>query len=191
MEDNRSMALAIRLLSETDFEPFGTMLGKPYPKAPDPAAFSNAATDFWQEHLFDAGPGGEVEILWVNYWNPDLSIGVFENHLLTEQAVAPLIGSITQVVALSGPDGLPDRSTAKAFLIEPGQGVCMNPGVWHATRSGGSTCLMLTRRSTTLALVAQLNQLPHADETILYDLGDQPIRIELQCLRPDEEGTRS
>jgi hypothetical protein len=36
---------------------------------------------------------------------------------------------------------------------------------------------MLTRRSTTLALVAQLSQLPHADETILYELGDEPLSI--------------
>jgi hypothetical protein len=40
--------------------------------------------------------------------------------------------------------------------------------------------MMLTRRSTTLALVAQLNQLPHANETVLYDLGDQAVRIKLQ-----------
>lgn len=173
------MRLTVEPLSEDAFSCFGVMLGKPYPAAGSPSAFSNTATDFWQEHLFDAGQGGEAEILWVNYRNHDPSIAVFEKHMLTEQAVVPLIGSIVQVVAMSGQDGSPNFSTARALYIEPGQGVCMMPGVWHATRSSGSTCLMLTRRSTTMALVAQLNQLPHADETILHDLGDEPVSINL------------
>lgn len=184
MLDHATLALDVEALSQAEFAPFGFMLGKPYPTDGNPAAFSNAATDFWQEHLFDVGQGGEVEILWVNYRNDDPSVSVLEKHVLTEQAVVPLIGSIIQVVVLSGPDGRPDRSTARAFHIEPGQGVCMKAGVWHATRSGGSTCLMLTRRSTTLNLVAQLNQLPHADETILHELGDQQVGISFQSKAP-------
>lgn len=172
--------LDVETLFQAEFSSFGIMLGKPYPTAGSPAAFSNAATDFWQEHLFDVGQDGETEILWVNYRNDDPSVAIFEKHVLTEQAVVPLIGSIIQVVALSGQNGGPDLSTARAFHIEPGQGVCMKRGVWHATRSRGSTCMMLTRCSTTLALVAQLNQLPHANETVLYDLGDQPVRIKLR-----------
>ncbi|MDS7594185.1 ureidoglycolate lyase [Agrobacterium tumefaciens] len=179
MSHDPEVRLTVGTLSEDVFSCFGVMLGKPYPAAGGPAAFSNTATDFWQEHLFDVGQGGEVEILWVNYRNDDPSIAVFEKHLLTEQAAVPLTGSIVQVVAMSGQDGAPDLSTARAFHIQPGQGVCMKPGVWHATRSSGSTCLMLTRRSTTLALVAQLNQLPHADETILYEVGEERVSIDL------------
>jgi ureidoglycolate lyase len=179
MSDNLEVKLTVEPLSEDAFSCFGVMLGKPYPAEGGPAAFSNTATDFWQEHLFDAGQDGEVEILWVNYRNNEPSIAVFEKHMLTEQAVVPLTGSIVQVVAMSGRDGTPDLSTMRAFHIEPGQGVCMNSGIWHATRSSGSTCLMLTRRSTTLALVAQLNALPHADETILHEFGKRPVCINI------------
>lgn len=119
-------------------------------------AYSNPATDFWHEHLFDAGTEGEVEILWVNYRNNDPSISTLERHLLTDQAVVPLVGAITQIVALSGVEGSPDLGSARALRVEPGTGVCMRANTWHATRSEGATCLMLTRRSTTIDLIAGL-----------------------------------
>lgn len=152
------IGLAIRPLDGVSFSAYGWMLGKPYPAGGETPCFSNAATDFWREHLFDPGPGGEHEILWVNYRSRDPRVGSLETHLLTQQAIIPLTGEIIQVVAASGPDGRPDPSSIAAFSIPPGQGICMRPGCWHATRvrEGQASCVMLTRRSTTLDLVGHL-----------------------------------
>ncbi|GAA5233332.1 ureidoglycolate hydrolase [Verticiella sediminum] len=146
-------------LTEHAFAPYGWMLGKPLP-APAAAAvaFSNAATDFWQQHVFDAGAGGETEILWVNYRSTEPMIGTLEVHDLTEQALVPLTGPVLHVVARSRDDGSPDLASLRAFALHPGQGVCMRPGCWHASRvpEREAACLMLTRRSTTADLVRHL-----------------------------------
>lgn len=143
-------------LAPEKIAPFGWMLGKPIPHAADAIAFTNSATDFWQEHVFDPGKGGETEILWVNYRNNDVQIDALEQHLVTQQAVVPLTGNIVQILALPNANGRPDPKSIRAFYVNPGQGICMKPGVWHATRSAGATCMMLTRRSTTADLVNHL-----------------------------------
>lgn len=109
------------------------------------------------------------EILWVNYRSNDPAIGTLECHLLTDQAVVPLVGAITQIVALPAADGSPDLDSLRAFRVEPGMGVCMRRK-WHATRSEGATCLMLTRRSTTVDLIAGLNGTAASAETVLQSV---------------------
>lgn len=162
--------LKLEPLSQTAFAPYGWFLGKPYPTAAGAVAFSDVATDFWQEHIFDPGSAGEVEVLWVNYRNNDKTIGTLERHLLTDQAVVPLVGAITQIVARPAADGSPDLDSLRAFRVEPGSGVCMRANVWHATRSEASTCLMLTRRSTTVDLIAGLNGTHALMESALHSV---------------------
>ncbi|MXQ10724.1 ureidoglycolate hydrolase [Microvirga makkahensis] len=147
------------------------MLGKPYP-VESGAAYRNTATSFWQEHLFDPGPNGQVEILWVTYSDASRVITRLEVHHLTQQAVVPLTGEIIQVVATSDKEGAPELATLRAFRLAPGVAICMRPGVWHATRTSGpeATCLMLTRRSTTLDLVSHLSGAHPALETSLRDV---------------------
>lgn len=154
-------------LTPETFEPYGTVLGRPY--TTDVAGFSSPASDFWHQQYFDAGQGGLPEILWVSYRNADLDITELEAHWETHQAIVPLGQvSIIHVVALSHSDNhKPDPQTARAFLVQPGQGISMNPGCWHTTRVIGaeSTCLMLTRGSTTIELAAHLRGSTHAQET--------------------------
>lgn len=171
-------ALPIEPISEAAVAPFGWMLGKPLPVATDAVAFASPASDFWHEHVFSTGAGGETEILWVTYRSDDPAVARLEVHHLTQQAVVPVIGSIVQVVAASTADGEPDLRTVRAFAIPPGQGICMRQGTWHATRSAGgvSTCLMLTRRSTTIDLVRHLNQGAAAEESRMTDI--PPLRLE-------------
>lgn len=159
-------------LTPADFAPYGTMLGKGLAHAPTEAAFSNAATDFWREHLFETGAGGDTEVLWVNYRIQDPHIAALEQHLLTQQALVPLTGEIIHLVAASTAQGGPDLTTLKAFIIKPGQGVCMQPGCWHSSRvrHGQVSCLMLTRRSTTLDLVAHMR-----DGNVATESEIQPI----------------
>lgn len=144
------------------------MLGKPFPTDPAIPALTNPATDFWREHVFEPGDGGESEILWVNY-RSTTSVSQLEKHIQTQQAIVPLTGSIIHIVACNAADGSPDLNTLAAFAVAPGQGICMSPGCWHATRvkSTEVTCLMLTRRSTTVDLVAHMNTGCAAQESAL------------------------
>ena len=174
------LRLAVQALSASAFSPYGEMLGKPLPAAGERPVFSNPATDFWQEHVFETGDGGEPEFLWVNYRPGMASARSLETHLLTQQAVVPLTGSIVQIVATSDADGQPDLSSLAAFQVRQGEGVCMRPGCWHTTRVPGDqqvTCLMLTRRSTTLDLIGGLNEGSPLQESALAEI--PPVVIDL------------
>lgn len=161
--------IEINDLTPEAFSAFGWMLGKPMPDGNGVPLYTNPATDFWHEHLFNTGAGGDAEVLWVNYRSQSTEIASLEKHLLTQQAIVPLTGSIIQVVARSADDGSPDLSTLAAFRVAQGQGVCMRPGCWHATRVTDAevTCLMLTRRSTTIDLIQHLTTDASATESAI------------------------
>jgi len=149
------------------FAPYGQVLGCPY--SADVAGFSNPASDFWHQHYFQAGPEGMPEVLWVNYRNADRQISELEVHWKTQQAIVPLKDArIIHIVALSRQHvRSPNPKTARAFYVEPGQGLCMNPGCWHTTRvvQDEATCLMLTRGSTTVELAQHLRGQLQAHES--------------------------
>ena len=174
----RPAALPLHDLTADAFRPYGWMLGKPMPLGNGIPLFSNEATDFWQEHVFNTGAGGDAEVLWVNYRSASVDITSLEKHLLTQQAIVPLTGDIIQIVASSAADGSPDLSTLIAFRVAQGQGVCMRPGCWHATRVTDAqvTCLMLTRRSTTLDLVQHLTTDAAASESAITPI--PPAQLE-------------
>jgi ureidoglycolate lyase len=158
-------------LSAEAFAPYGWVLGSPFDPQSGRPGFSNAATDFWQAHLFDPGRQGQTEVLWVHYRSRE-DIAALEVHRLTEQAIVPLTGDIIHVVAASGPDGAADLRSLRAFRLTQGQGICMRPGCWHASRVEGGevTCLMLTRSSTTRELIELMTRQTPAQESAL-----QPI----------------
>lgn len=161
-------SLAIEPLTAEAVAPYGWMLGKPCDLA-DAASFVSPASDFWSEHVFDTG-GGQTEVLWVVYRSRDAAIGQLETHLLTQQAIIPLTGSIIQIVGLSAADGSLDAASVRAFRIPNGQGICMRAGCWHATRVENDAvhCAMLTRRSTTLDLAGHLNAGSALDESAFH-----------------------
>ena len=167
-------SLAIEPLTAEAIAPYGWMLGKPCDPA-DAASFVSPASDFLSEHVFDTA-GGQTEILWVVYRSRDVAIALLEAHLLTQQAIIPLTGAIIQIVGLGLPDGSLDEASVRAFQVPPGQGVCMRPGCWHATRIEDDevTCAMLTRRSTTLYLARHLNTGGALDESAF-----QPVSLVL------------
>ena len=62
-----------------------------------------------------------------------LVVTALERHLAREEWVFALDSPLVQTVALSAAadPNRPDPQTAAAFLIRPGQGVIMVPGIWH------------------------------------------------------------
>lgn len=167
-----ALSLPVQTLTPSAFAPYGTVWGEAPAKLG--LAFSNAATDFWHAHFFDAGIDGKPEVLWVNYRKNDGIIDTLEVHWLTEQAIVPLgPDGIIHVVALSDDTGTePDLNTLRAFAVPAGYGVCMRTGCWHATqvRTGQVSCLMLTRASTTAELIPHLEHNAPATETTLLAL---------------------
>jgi len=176
MQTNRS--IMIEPLDATRCAPYGWMLGKPLSTESDAPAFESPASDFWREHLFDTGASGQTEILWVKYRNSNESIESLELHRLTQQAIVPLTAPVVHIVATSTPSGAPDPDTLRAFAIPVGAGLCMRPEIWHATRVTGqeSTCLMLTRPSTTYDLVIHLKTGAPASESVIHAIETQRLR---------------
>ena len=177
-------AIDVQAVNPAAFAPFGWILGKPFPTGENAAAFHNRAIDFWTEHLFDPGPEGEVEVLWVRYRDTERIVGTLEVHRFTQQAVVPLTADIVQILATSKSDGSPDLTTLSAFRLPPGIGVCMRPGSWHTTRAvrKEATCLMLTRRSTTADLIGHLNYGRAVTESAFAEIS--PVRL----LQPAADG---
>ena len=171
-ETQNPMPFTVQALTPDAFAPFGWMLGQAFPAEPNASAFTNPATDFWHQHNFQTGANNGAEILWVNYRNTDRFVTHLEKHLLTEQAIAPLTGSIIQIMASSHADGSVDLASAAAFIVHPGQGICMRAHAWHATRSLSAevTCLMLTRPSTTIDLVSHMRDGQAAHESAIVEI---------------------
>jgi ureidoglycolate lyase len=152
-----------------NFRPYGWLLGKTFRLDGSIPAFSSREMDFREEHVFNPGIGGETQVLWVNYRDRSREVSRLEVHRLTQQAVVPLTGEIIQVVAGSEQDGSPDISSMSAFRVPVGEGICMRAGCWHTTRvdTHEVTCLMLTRSSTTIDLIAHFTGGPPLSESAI------------------------
>jgi ureidoglycolate lyase len=78
----------------------------------------------------------------------DLRVGWAERHARSREAVVALSGRCLLYAASADerpPDGL------RAFLLEPGQGVVLERGVWHGAPlavNGPGTALVVLRRGT-------------------------------------------
>ncbi len=171
----RDIAIPIEALNPEAFAPFGTVLGRFSPASAPGPAHSNPMSDFWSEHVFEPGAGGACEVVWVNYRNATGLLRTLEAHWLTQQAIIPLGGGeIIHVVCPGRAEEprLPDLARIRAFRIGDGMGICMNPGCWHASfvAGGQTTCLMLTRASTTRDLVAHLDGKGPAAETTIVEI---------------------
>jgi ureidoglycolate hydrolase len=167
-----ALSIVIESLDADRCEPYGWLLGKAVRTDGDAPAFVSPASDFWREHLFDTGTNGETEILWVVYRNRNVEITSLELHRLTQQAIVPLTAPVVHIVATSLESGEPDFASLRAFEIPVGRGLCMRPNIWHATRvaTSESTCLMLTRPSTTYDLVVHLKTGAPACESVIKSI---------------------
>ncbi len=156
-------ALLVRKLDSLSLGDWAKALPIALSACPNAQSWRSTRSDFWHVHDFDPGEGGETEVLWVTYRPTDSEVASLEVHWFTQQIVVPLGSSaLIQLLCPSKQDGsnTPDLDMIGAWLISPGQGVCMMPGCWHASLAFDAEvmAMMLTRRSTTLDLVCQLGQ---------------------------------
>jgi ureidoglycolate lyase len=178
---NAARTLVVEPLSAAALHGCGVPLGLDPERQRAEPSYHSALSDFWHVHDFDPGQGGRPEILWVRYRNGTMAVTTLEAHLRTEQAVVPLDGAIVQVVCPTGTDGAPDLAALRALHVPAGTGVLMAPGCWHTTfvTSAETTCLMLTRDSTTRDLAAHLNDGAEVRETRMVALADHgaPVSV--------------
>ncbi len=168
--------IVVEDLAAADLGACGRVLGGAFPTDSAVPAYHGPLADFWHVHDFDPGDGGEPEVLWVRYRNAELRVGSLEAHWCTEQAVVPLDGVVVHVLCPTRDDGSrqPDLAQLRAFRLTPGRGICMARGAWHASfvLEGETTCLMLTRASTTRELARHLAGDGPATETSIVTLVD-------------------
>jgi ureidoglycolate hydrolase len=167
--------LAVTPLDPHHSAPYGVILGLPAIES-DPSTFKSASSDFWRTHIFHNGEAS-AEVLWVSYRPQSMVLRSMEAHRLTQQAIVPLTGPIIQVLAISNAQGEPDMASLRAFEIPQGQGFCMYPNVWHATRVRDAevVCLMLTRASTTRDLAVSLREGKSPEESAFAGIEDITI----------------
>lgn len=148
--------IRVQRLTREAYEPFGWVLGS-LPGKQNPDYLEVQISTFWGEHIFDAGEGGAVQLVWLDYKWRGFAIQEFESHRLTEQAFIPVAWSPMVHVVCPPPDDptvpeiAPDLGRVRAFLLDGTKGVCMKRGCWHTPLPLGdnTTYLMITRHSTT------------------------------------------
>jgi len=178
----------IQPLTIDNLRPYGWLLGKTFRLDGSVPAFSSREMDFREEHIFNSGIGGETQVLWVSYRDSSREVSRLEVHRLTQQAIVPLTGEIIQVVAGSEQDGSPDISSMRAFRVRVGEGICMRAGCWHTTRvdTHEVTCLMLTRSSTTIDLIAHLTGGSPLSESAISAVHRRPLAVERGTVGSDD-----
>lgn len=122
-------SIDVQKITAAGFASFGRVVGRIDERPPDTGGEGWAC---WCPVgvLHDAAP---LEIGLVRTSQRPLLVKSMELHLDREEWVYALSQPVIQVVALSAADNtdLPDVKSARAFLIKPGQGVVIRPGVWH------------------------------------------------------------
>jgi ureidoglycolate lyase len=120
--------IALEALCEERVAPFGRLTGTAARSTPD---IEGEGWGCW----YPAGePNEPAPMLGIVRTEPrPLVVTVLERHQDREEWVYALDRPYIQVVALSSPDDAerPDSSTARAFRIEPGEGLILGRGVWH------------------------------------------------------------
>ncbi|MGO1972876.1 MAG: hypothetical protein ACTH2Q_07940 [Propionibacteriaceae bacterium] len=156
----------VRSIEAHAFAPFGRVIDVGTQLGVSEPGFWSAETAFVSASPFDPGADGEVDLLWVTYDRVERPTA-FEAHLLTEQALIPISGSIVQHVFRPDHNG----GRVESFAVNPGQGIVMNRGCFHTTTSVNDhvVCLMVSRASTTRDLADSLQEHRQPTESLYVD----------------------
>ena len=125
----KTVDLKVNELNEQTFAGYGTVLDSDTHKA------DAEEVDFrFYYNLIEADFNGPVAISIVSTkLQEDLYSNSLETHFETPEVLVPLNGTIYLVLTKSESKKLdkPALDTAKAFIVKPGQGVMLHPGIWH------------------------------------------------------------
>jgi ureidoglycolate lyase len=120
----------VQPLSETAFAPFGRAVAR---KGAAPPDMKGEGWRCWFPlgELADPAP---LEIGLVQSDPQPLLLKKMERHRDREEWVFALDRPLVQTVSLSAPSNLqsPDPSRTQAFILQPGEGVILARGTWHA-----------------------------------------------------------
>jgi ureidoglycolate lyase len=119
--------LAVELLSQEAFAPFGDVLAIPN-RDPD---FSGISSTGWKAHFESRGP---VEIMLFSSRYAGLRFSTLERHLAVTQTFIPL-GRVPSIVAVSAPTPemeVPAPEQVRAFLLDGSAGYVLKRGTWHS-----------------------------------------------------------
>lgn len=117
-------------LSAAAFGPYGRLVAAGDDQPPD---FTGKDWQCWYP-LGELQAAGPPAIGLVRAKPGDMAVLEMERHPHRSEWVFAIDGPVIQSVALSGGENpeRPDPQQARAFVIQPGQGVLISAGVWHA-----------------------------------------------------------
>jgi ureidoglycolate hydrolase len=147
-----STALAVEVMSDEAFEPFGWLIDAP---RETPPAFVGVATRGWSVPFEIAG-NVQVCALFTEF--AGVRFDKLERHLHVTQTFIPMSGSVS-VVAVAPSAGVDDPrppavADVRAFLVDPARGYVLRRGTWHSLdrlplQPPGATFAMITEVETT------------------------------------------
>ena len=126
----KEITVQLENLMDADLTAYGQAVGKTSDQAPD------SSGEGWR-CWFPLGSlemGKELQLGLVLADLHEPLIGKVEAHPTRQELVYAIDAPVVQVVALNaeGTDSAADANTARAILLQPGEGLIINAGVWHA-----------------------------------------------------------
>ena len=156
--------MTVEPLTPEAFAPFGAVLDRPRaePEAAGPG------WRWWAEAARLPADSRPYAVGYLDLEPAEPAVDWAEYHRRTVELVVPLGGECAVYVAEPADDPEPDAF--RAFRVGEGQGVLLDPGVWHGAP------LALGRR---MAAAVVLLQHTGRDDTVRVRFPDNPIRIEV------------
>lgn len=163
------MKLTIEPLTADAFEEFGQVIEQPN-RTPDA---TGPGWQWWGETALLASDGRPYGIGYLDLQPADLRFDWAERHMRSAEMLIPSGGDCLVYVGPADhpeePDRLPSLDRFRVFRVQTGQGVLLQPGVWHGAP------LAIDRP---LNVVVLLLQATGSTDTSVVRFNDTPIDIE-------------
>ena len=125
------MKLPVEELTVESFAPFGTLIEQP--KSPQDA--DGPGWTWWAETGLLPAADRPYAIGFLDLRPAPLQFDWAERHMQASELLLPLGGDCLVYVGppdhVNEPERLPDLDRFRVFGVKKGQGVLLNPGVWH------------------------------------------------------------
>ena len=123
--------MSINELTGGAFKPYGRVIEEPN----GPPEATGPGWRWWGETQLLGGDGRSFGIGYLDLAPADMQFDWAERHMRSPETILPLDGDCAVYVGppdhLDDAERLPALDSFKVFLVRAGQGVILNPGVWH------------------------------------------------------------